>query len=116
MKTVFVVVKYQNLSLLFGSSDPNINQISDMPEIVGMIPLDVFTSESGFNRDDYYTLKGPVSYIREITLLDTTVNRFALTTNSKYYELENAIQWENENPTITEDLLLAVTPEIVTLP
>lgn len=83
--------------------------------VEGIIPKDIFISPNGYNPDEYFTLKHPLTSLRFIELSDVAISKFGITVSSSYQDIIEAEDWEKNNPTLTGEEIPA-QPHVVTLP
>lgn len=97
---VVVLAKYANVSFLGDEILPPNKR--GVEEVVGFIPFDVFSSETGYDRDLYYKIEYPIVEIRYVQLKQETINSQYIIKGDPGYMVDAALQYELEHPTPSE--------------
>lgn len=101
MKSVVVIHKYPKEKILSSEIQPD--DSLGVEEVAGIIPLDIFTGQDGWDPADYLIVRAPVYTRDDIELLDNTINLFNITAGTIPAEVYRAqiFEWENPAPVKT---------------
>lgn len=113
MKQVYILVTYSSEPFLVAEGVMP-KSASGQKELVGIIPFDVYSSEEGFKREDYYEIKYPVSEQNEFIFAEQTINEFGLTKDSHPLTVMEAWYWQGAN--VEDDSAPPPPPDVVVLP